>query len=63
MLKPIILQPAYGNKYKNCQEAEDAYLAGKDFKLMGGPYCSCRDFKDQEVSLYLGNGLYHIVRA
>lgn len=62
---PIILFPAYGRNYMSAQDAVDDYLAGEDFKLLlcGGQYCSCRDFKGQEVSLFIGGGLYKEVTA
>ena len=40
---PIILQAAYGRRYKDQQQVLDDWLAGKDFKILGGPYCSIRD--------------------
>jgi hypothetical protein len=57
MLK--VLFPAYGRKYNSKAQAIDDYTSGKDFRLgKDGPYCSCRDFRNQEVSLNYGPGLY-----
>ncbi len=48
---PMILVPAYGRKYETVQDAVNDYLAGRDFKILGGPYCSCRDFPGESVSI------------
>lgn len=40
---PVMLQPAYGRKYKTTSEVIEAWRSGKDFKIVGGPYCSIRD--------------------
>lgn len=57
MLK--VLFPAYGRKYKSKSAAIDDYVSGKDFTFgKGGPYCSCRDFPGEKVSLNYGPGLY-----
>lgn len=42
----MTLQPAYGRKYDSYQELLNDWLAGKDFKIMHGPYCSIRDMVD-----------------
>ena len=39
----IVLTAAYGRKYKTLEEAEKDWLEGKDFGIVGGPYCSIRD--------------------
>ena len=41
----VILRPAYGRKYKTKKEMLDDWDGGKDFKILGGPYCSIRDLK------------------
>lgn len=38
-----ILTAAYGAVYKTDTEVLEAWNAGKDFKVMRGPYCSIRD--------------------
>lgn len=58
MRAPVVLFPAYGKKYSNEEEVKQAYLEGKDFRLHGMLYCSCRDFVGKEVSLCYGLGLY-----
>ncbi len=35
--------PAYGAKYSTADEVIMAWEEGKDFKILGGPYCSSRD--------------------
>ena len=40
----IILLPAYGRTYETLDKAEADWIAGKDFKIFKGPYCSVRDF-------------------
>lgn len=59
---PLVLVPAYGRKYETARDAVNDYLAGKDFKISGGPYCSCRDFKGEQVSIAWNyRGSYEIV--
>lgn len=41
--KPLVIMPAYGRNYKNREEVVEAWKSGKDFKVVGGPYCSIRD--------------------
>lgn len=43
MLRPLILFPAYGRTYRNTAEMAADWNAGKDFRIIGGPYCSIRD--------------------
>ena len=43
MAHTVILTAAYGRTYKNKDEAMAAWNAGKDFKIVTGPYCSKRD--------------------
>lgn len=45
----IHLVPAYGRDYNSVWEAKEAVLSGADFKIVGGPYCSIRDFNNMEV--------------
>jgi hypothetical protein len=40
---PIILIGAYGRNYFSENLVLDDWHAGKDFKIVGGPYCSVRD--------------------
>lgn len=39
----IVVKPAYGKCYKTGEEVLAAWKAGKDFKIVGGSYCSIRD--------------------
>ena len=42
--KPIIyLIPAYGRSYNSKESMLKDWEAGKDFKILNGPYCSIRD--------------------
>ena len=57
-----ILCPAYGRKYATYQDMIEDYENGKDFKLLNGPYCSKRDFPNEEVTfMFIKDGvrLYH----
>lgn len=40
---PMYLFPAYGKVYDTKEKAVEAWIAGKDFKIHGGSYCSIRD--------------------
>ena len=40
---PLELIPAYGRVYPTKQAAVDDWMAGADFKIINGPYCSVRD--------------------
>jgi hypothetical protein len=55
---PIVLQGAYGRRYSDPSIAAEDYFAGKDFRIIRGPYCSCRDFVGKTVSIKLDNGVY-----
>lgn len=39
----IVIKPAYGKCYKSGDEVLAAWKSGKDFKIVGGSYCSIRD--------------------
>ena len=39
----IEINPAYGRKYKNIDEALIDWNRGKDFIIFNGPYCSKRN--------------------
>lgn len=43
MAHTLILVPAYGRQYATEDVAKAAWDAGKDFKIVNGPYCSKRD--------------------
>lgn len=40
---PVILIGAYGRDYFSENIVLDDWMGGKDFKVVGGPYCSIRD--------------------
>ena len=42
-MQTLILTPAYGRRYNHKAEALADWKAGRDFKIVGGPYCSIRD--------------------
>ena len=55
----IILLPAYGQTYETLDKAEADWIAGKDFKIFKGPYCSIRDlplFKEMGHGVVLTAG-------
>ena len=48
--------PAYGRQYKTSKQAKADWNAGKDFKIVNGPYLSIRDvnyLKDTYSSVWL----------
>ena len=54
--KPLMIMPAYGREYKTSEEAKADWNAGKDFKIVNGPYLSIRDvnyLKDTYSSVWL----------
>lgn len=56
---PIVLRPAYGRKYATREQALEAWVAGKDFKIYAGPYCSIRDYaamQQQFCNIYIAYG-------
>ena len=57
----LILHAAYGRAYKTPEAATADWLAGKDFRIGAGPYCSIRDsehlHKDHDVYLKYALGL------
>lgn len=44
MLTATHLIPAYGRYAPTEAALLEDYRAGRDFKILRGPYCSCRDF-------------------
>jgi hypothetical protein len=40
---PLFLIPAYGRSYRSREAALRDWQAGRDFQILGGPYCSIRD--------------------
>lgn len=40
---PMYLFPAYGKVYGTKEEAVKDWMAGADFRIHGGSYCSVRD--------------------
>jgi hypothetical protein len=56
----ILLLPAYGRTYDTVEAMEADWNAGKDFRILKGPYCSNRDFEllkgmGHDVVLICGN--------
>jgi hypothetical protein len=54
--KPLMIMPAYGRQYKTSEQAKSDWNAGKDFKIVNGPYLSIRDtnyLKDTYSSVWL----------
>lgn len=48
--------PAYGRSYKRNSDVAADWLAGKDFRLANGRYCSIRDFADRTDPLLYRDG-------
>jgi hypothetical protein len=52
----LMIMPAYGRQYKTSEQAKADWNAGKDFKIVNGPYLSIRDvnyLKDTYSSVWL----------
>lgn len=47
---PLYLFPAYGKSYKTKEEAVQDWMAGVDFRIHGGSYCSVRDATNLRLS-------------
>ena len=47
---PVVLMPAYGRQYATKCAAVADWKSGKDFKIVGGPYCSIRDLEALQAS-------------
>lgn len=65
---PIYLMPAYGAKYLTKDAVLNAWKEGKDFKVVGGPYCSIRDVDVlkqtyNKIFIEYGKALDHAVRV
>ena len=41
----LALRGAYGRQYSSADEVRADWNDGKDFKIVGGPYCSIRDIE------------------
>jgi hypothetical protein len=53
---PLMIMPAYGRQYKTAEEAKADWNAGKDFKVVCGPYLSIRNIdylKDNHSSVWV----------
>ena len=44
----IYLYPAYGRTYTKVKDLREDWIAGKDFKILNGPYTSIRDLHSLE---------------
>lgn len=56
----ILIVGAYGRKYISLDEAKADWEAGKDFRIVHGPYCSIRDtelFKSMGHAVVLKAGI------
>ena len=62
-LTQITLLPAYGRKYESKESALKDWNAGKDFKILGGPYCSIRDIKHLSATSIWIDSITEIVRV
>lgn len=67
-LSPIYLMAAYGRKDITKEAALSAWKNGKDFKIVGGPYCSIRDLEhlkkmtSKGIFIEYGKACDHAVR-
>jgi hypothetical protein len=55
----LVLIPAYGRRYKDKDSMLADWQNGKDFKIVGGPYCSIRDLesmKNDASTIWLNDG-------
>lgn len=65
---PLYLMAAYGRRDTTKEAALSAWKNGKDFKVVGGPYCSIRDFEDLKktspkgIFIEYGRACDHAVR-
>ena len=50
-LNRVYLEPAYGRKYSTQEAVLEHWHAGKDFKILGGPYLSIRDRQVMAVEM------------
>ena len=62
----ITLAAAYGRKYSTEKEALLAWIGGKDFKIVNGPYCSIRDIEHMKaqfggIQIRYGDFQYSII--
>lgn len=48
MMQLMTLVGAYGKNYQTPEQVTAAWEAGKDFKIIGGPYCSIRDIEEMK---------------
>ena len=47
----LMIMPAYGRQYKTTEEAKADWNAGKDFKVVCGPYLSIRNIEHLKVTI------------
>lgn len=67
MNTPIYVIGAYGKAYDSTEKVEKDWKKGEDFRMIGGGYCSIRDFKNNrldsvvfindELRVYLNQGI------
>lgn len=58
----MVLAGAYGRVYKTKKDALRDWEAGKDFRIVGGPYCSIRDvdlMTEQSSGVYIATQQGH----
>lgn len=53
----MVLAPAYGRTYATKEQCSDAWIEGKDFLILKGPwkgsYCSIRDYNMMPYESYI----------
>lgn len=55
----FLAQAAYGRGYECQTDAMSDWEAGKDFKLVNGPYFSIRDFADMKLQANIDKVMYN----
>ncbi len=68
MLKEMTLTAAYGRTYADKESAMRDWYAGKDFKIVDGPYCSIRDLDTlaaygMDINIMLTDDTYVLLYA
>lgn len=53
-----LAKPAYGRKYNSKEELKADWKAGKDFKILNGPYFSIRDFEAMKKEAYIDRAIF-----
>jgi hypothetical protein len=55
----LVCIPAYGRRFNSHDEAHIAWKEGRDFKIVDGPYFSCRDIDRLVNGGYVNVAIVH----